>query len=388
MSGQVKDGILTIFFEGVIDSSNAPAVEEEIQKIVDGNKHESLVFDFENLKYISSAGLRLVLKYKKADPTLIVINVKLEVYDVFEMTGFTKIMEVRKAYKNVSIEGCEIVGDGANGTVYRLDADTIVKVYKNPDSYDEITRERELAKQVFVLGVPTAISYDIVKVNNCFATVFEMIDAKSLAKILSADRKELDRCVDLYVGLLKIIHGTSVGDANLPSIKNDVLDMVKFDKDHLPEKTAAKLEQLVVSLKDRDTLIHGDYHLKNIMIQNGEPMLIDMDTVGKGHPLFELGFMYNAYLGHSCIDRENVKNFLGIDYDTAKEFWRKSLAKYLGTNDEARIDEVEDKAKIIGYLRLLRWSTRYPESATIQKEYVHYKEELIRLADKYDNLEI
>ena len=65
--------------------------------------------------------------------------------------------EVRKAYRVISVEGCELLGQGANGRVYRIDPDTIVKIYLNPDSLPEIQRERELARLAFVAGVPTAI---------------------------------------------------------------------------------------------------------------------------------------------------------------------------------------------------------------------------------------
>ena len=73
-----------------------------------------------------------------------------------------------------------MIGEGANGKVYRVDRDTIVKVYRKPDAIQEIQRERELARTAFVAGVPTAIPYDVVRIREGgYGSVFELLDATS-----------------------------------------------------------------------------------------------------------------------------------------------------------------------------------------------------------------
>ena len=104
--------------------------------------------------------------------------------------------------------------------------------------------------------------------------------------------------------------------------------------------------------------MHGDYHVKNVMLQNDESLLIDMDTLCHGHPIFELASMYNAYVGYGLAVPERVEKFLGVPWKTCASFWRKSLALYLGTEDKRRIDDVEAKAKIIGLTRVMRWEIR------------------------------
>lgn len=79
------------------------------------------------------------------------------------MTGFTDIIDIRKAMREVSVEGCEIIGKGGHRTVYRIDGDTIVKLYNEDEPFDEIEREISYSKKAFVYGIPTAISFDIVK---------------------------------------------------------------------------------------------------------------------------------------------------------------------------------------------------------------------------------
>ena len=83
-----ENGKITVFLSGKIDSTNAEAVGAEIDGILSENAHEEVALDVEKLEYISSAGLRVVLRLRKAEPTLTVVNASSEVYEIFEMTGY------------------------------------------------------------------------------------------------------------------------------------------------------------------------------------------------------------------------------------------------------------------------------------------------------------
>jgi uncharacterized protein (TIGR02172 family) len=281
------------------------------------------------------------------------------VYNILDMTGFTDMMEVEKAYRVFSVEGCEVIGQGANGKVYRIDRDTIVKVYLNPDALPEIHRERELARTAFVVGVPTAIPYDVVRIEGGgYGSVFELLNATSFAKLLIRKEKPVDEVGKMSVELLKLIHSKTVKPDSMPDMRAVALNWAGFLKDYLPADQFEKLYSLVEAVPEDMHMMHGDYHIKNIMLQNGEVLLIDMDTLCHGHPVFELASMYNAYCGYCAMDHSIVESFLGIDYETACDFWKKSLQLYLGTEEEERFKEVEDKAKIIGYTRIMRREIR------------------------------
>ncbi len=152
-----ENDALVIALNGAIDSGNAGQAEQEIQAILAENPAQSLQIDCVDLQYCSSAGLRIILALKHQIDDTHLINVSSALYEILEMTGFTEIMDVKKAYRVLSVEGCEVIGRGARGTVYRIDRDTIVKVYHSDDALPEIHRERELARTAFVAGVPTAI---------------------------------------------------------------------------------------------------------------------------------------------------------------------------------------------------------------------------------------
>ncbi len=383
-----QDGQMTIFLTGRIDSGNASQIENEIMGMTEGYAGSELTVDTEKLEYISSAGLRVLLRLRKSFSGLRIINASSEIYEILEMTGFTDMMTVEKAYRVVSIEGCEIIGQGANGTVYRIDGDNVVKVNNNPDALDEIQNERELARLALVLGVPTAISYDVVKVGDGYGSVFELLDARSFSKILATQPEKMEWCVQEYVNLLRIIHGTVVPEGKLPDMRETVMDWARFMQDYLPGEAGQKLLKLVRDVPRSDHMIHGDYHTKNLELTGDEVLIIDMDTLATGHPVFELASMYNAFIGFSEYDHDVVKRFMGIEPDRAAEFWHRSLALYLGTNNEKRIKAVEDKARIVGYTRLIRRSIRRGglEDPERKAEIELWKKELIELLEKTDTL--
>ena len=380
--------IITLDLEGRIDSGNSADIESEINEAIGERNPGSVVLDAERLEYISSAGLRVILRLRKAHKTLKVINLNPEVYEVFEMTGFTEMMDVSKAYRTVSIEGCEEIGRGANGSIYRIDKDNVVKVYNDPDSLDDIQHEREVARLALILGVPTAISYDVVRVGNSYGSVFELLNAQSFSKIIETDPDKFEWCVNEYVKMLKCIHDTIVPPGKLPDMRETAVSWARFMQDYLPEEPAKKLLAMFEAVPQDDHMIHGDYHTKNLELQDDEVLLIDMDTLAVGNPVFELGSMFNAFIGFAELDHEEVKRFQGFDFDTAARFWRRTLELYLDTTDDEVIRSVEDKARIVGYTRLIRRSIRRGglEDAGKKAEIDNWTAELLELLEKNDTL--
>ena len=379
--------ILYVSIEGRIDAANASAAEEQIYAIKNANADKHTVIDADNLEYISSAGLRVILKLRKEEPKLAIINVSPEVYDVFDMTGFTDMITIEKAYRRMSVEGCEFLAKGANGAVYRYDDETIVKTYYSKDALPEIQQERESARRAFVLGVNTAIPYGIVRVGEGYGTVTELLNAVNVTKLVCNDPENIDKPVDYYVELLKSIHAVEAEEGDFPDMRETALDWAKFVADYIPEEQGRKLCAMIEAIPKKNILLHGDYHTNNIMIPNGEPLLIDLDTLCMGHPIFELGSMYNAFLGFSELDHSVIKRFMGYDRETSERFWNMALKKYLGTDDEERLCEVENKARVIGYTRLLRRSVRRADEDGAQEKIAYYKKALIDVIDKVDTLE-
>lgn len=89
------DKTLNIALEGRLDTTTAPQLEAELkQSIADNTK---LVFDFEKLEYLSSAGLRVLLAVQKVmnkQGEMVICNVNDVISEVFEVTGFADILTI------------------------------------------------------------------------------------------------------------------------------------------------------------------------------------------------------------------------------------------------------------------------------------------------------
>ncbi len=89
---------LTVKLDGRLDTNTAPELEKELKEALSGVKE--LVFDFSDLKYISSAGLRLILSTQKTmnqQGTLVIENVNDLIMEIFETTGFDDVLTIKES---------------------------------------------------------------------------------------------------------------------------------------------------------------------------------------------------------------------------------------------------------------------------------------------------
>ena len=343
---------------------NCELVEKEINDLLSQQNYEAVILDAGNTKYISSAGLRVVLGIKKKIDNTSVINASTEVYDIFEMTGFTKIVNVEKAYPVISIEGCPLIGKGAHGAVYRLAPDTIVKVYYDEHTtIEDIKNERELSKKAFVMGLPTAIALQIVKVGEHFGTIFELLDASSCTKYVNESQENTDAFINQAVKVLKHMHSREVTDGSLPDMKKLSFGYLEKVKSFLDEQTHKTLYKLIDEVPDSRTLMHGDFHLKNQLMVGNDLMLIDMDTLCIGDPIFELASICNSYYEFSFLDPRSVEDFLGISVDKARYIWKELSRKYYSDLNDEEYIKISNKARVLGCMRALHFFNKrgYPK---------------------------
>ena len=149
MEACVKNQELVIALGERIDYSNAGEVEAELFDAVKEHPGLKLCLDADKMLYISSAGLRIMMRLRKTCTAGFSIrNVSPAVYEIFDMTGMTEIIDVRKKRRRFETEGLPVIGTGASGTVYRLDEETALKVYKGGEEMlPVIEDEQKKARQ-------------------------------------------------------------------------------------------------------------------------------------------------------------------------------------------------------------------------------------------------
>lgn len=92
---KIENENVTLTISGRLDTTTAPELEKTLDNVLDGTKE--LVFDMTNLEYISSAGLRVILKAQKAmnaQGSMKLIGVNDSIMEVFDITGFLDILTI------------------------------------------------------------------------------------------------------------------------------------------------------------------------------------------------------------------------------------------------------------------------------------------------------
>ena len=348
MRSTLENGKLTLALEGRIDSTNATEFEQEIMETVAANCGVAIELDAEKLEYISSAGLRVLMKLRKqVKKTLPVLNVSPEVYDIFEVTGFTELLDVKKRLREVSVEGCELIGQGGNGSVYRLDADTIVKVYKPWMKLSDIQRERDFARTAFVNGIPSVIAYDVVKVNDCLGVVFEMLKSDTLGHAMRDNPDKLEEYVDKYVALAKTLHTTHVPAGSFTRIQEVMHGKAGNLGQWCSPEEIDLLDSIIDDIPEADTVTHNDLHPGNIMLQDGELVLIDMPEVTMGPPICDLVAIFRDMISAPQNQPDAIEYSVGMGAELIQKAGNLFFMKYTGISDPAALGEYYKKLGLL-----------------------------------------
>lgn len=259
-----------------------------------------------------------------------------------------------RKYRNISLDGCRLLGRGLKGDVYRYDDELILKVFNRNNTYKDVEREISLSRRAFVLGVPTAISFGIVSVGDRYGAMYEMVDADTITACISRNPSAIDYYAEIMANLARQIHGIEAEDEDhFPDAKERVREYILRGVEPDNPELAEKCLKLVDQMPTTHHLIHGDYHTSNAFMHKSEAVLIDMDRISMGDPVIELGDLYLYYAASSDSDPNAKDPYLGIPVSLCKKFYKSFLKHYVQTDDERIIQNISDQAKLLGNIRLM-----------------------------------
>lgn len=349
---------MIIELKGHLDTSKIPEAKKSIDAQLAGiNPAEHIVIDCTELDYISSSGLRVLLVIKKMFSDMEVINVSNNVYSVFEVTGFTRIFDVRKALRKIDLTECELIGEGGNGAVYRINEEEIVKVSKHSRGEDTLVHESEQVREAFLMGIPTVISFDTVDCGDGRkGIVMEALNSQSLGAYLSANSDSMDEIVPKYVELFRQANSVEVETPLFRNTKEWLRSLINLPQRIVNEEEAAMLSGLLDEIPDSNHFVHFDGHAGNILMHGSQDdrslMLIDFGDSGTGHPILEIagwGFvMLEPDFGQGD---DQQRKITGMSREVCQQFSRRILAEMFHTTDEVEIEDLLHKASLVARLK-------------------------------------
>jgi len=316
---------------GRIDSACASEFADRLAEAAQAVGEGELTIDLGSVSYISSSGLRALLKLRKTRGEEIrLVEVVPQVYDVLEMTGFTSMFRVRKQLRELSLEGCQELGHGVTGRVFRVDDETVLKLFGPDYSVDDVEKERTLARAALLSGLPTAISYETVRSGNCYGTLFELVKASNVSQLVS-DAPEKARQMGERMGLLlKEIHATEPATKDIPAAKTLYDTHLSLATEYLTADEVETLKWAVGQVPDVRRMVHGDFHPKNVMDQQGEWLLIDMSDVCYGHPVFDWAQTYLVCVLMDETEAGSAQDVIGLTGEPLRQLWEGLVEAYYG----------------------------------------------------------
>lgn len=343
---------LVLCVSGVVNSATAKEFQRQVSEARDAMPARALVLDVGAVEFLSSAGLRVLLRLQQQTEALRVVNVGSELMEVFQDTGFTSILDIRKAIPEISLEGCELIGQGANGEVYRLTRETVVKLFGEGAPLSAVEHERELAQRSLIHGIPTAITYNLVKSNSRFGAVFELVDAESLSHTLRDHPERFDEYARQYVDIYQSFHSTTVSANEFPSIKDIYHGYINGCVDWYTTEQVDLLRRVVDSVPDRNTLIHGDYHANNILVAEDELIMIDMGDVSYGHPIFD--FLATAATQANLVELNPAyaEVHTGMPVELIKRLWNYLIEQYFADKSAQEIAHIDQQVRLFSKLKV------------------------------------
>ena len=359
---------------GRIDSRNAAEVEKNIFAAEFEN---AVILDARHLYYISSAGLRILLKIRKKTKNVSIINVNPAVYEVLDMTGFSSMFTVEKALRPISPDGYTKLSGTASAHYYRLDAEKVLRLFPEEVSLPDILTDIEHAKQARTAGIPAAIPCETVSSGNCYGNIYESVSA-TLAEALTRGDDDYDEYIEKYASLVKTMAGINVPDNMCPQIRDVLLARITPLANILGENDFALLKRLVGSMKTAGHLLHGSLLPGNILIQNGQLVLPDLGEAACGSAIYELTSIYHSLCALAKTAPAFTESACGLSAAAASKVWNDFLCCYLGTDDPQQLQRYTNSLALLQSINaVVALTDLAPEAGDFQATLAQVKKSII-----------
>ena len=212
------------------------------------------------------------------------------------------------------------------------------------------------------MGMPTAISFDVVKVGSQYGLVYELLQAQTLSACLKQNPGRMDELARKYADLFRQLHAIHVpADSCVPDALEHERNQVLHIRRYFPQEKIDLLLQLLDTVPASDSLLHLDLQSKNAMIQYDELMLIDMGEVGYGHPILDLAHAYSAMV--TLVG--DYDNIIGMPRELGIELWNRAIDYYFEGLPADLVALRKEQIKALSCVRSFSWlalSDSFPES--------------------------
>lgn len=230
---------------------------------------------------------------------------------------------------------------GATGTIYAINGNQVIKMF--PEDYDVKKVEEEFYKSkiIYDVGIKSPRPYEIVNIGNRYGIVMDRISGNSLTRKIATNPHDTERLIKKMVEMMKHIHSIDTNNFHVQSLKSKYLDSLMRCKEYYSDEEFDKLIALVKSVPDENTLLHGDFHTGNIILnEKGELVLIDFLELGYGNPIFDImaqGAVIPVTIEN---DASLAEAYHQTKVDVLNGIWQCYIREYFNTQTQGEFNEL------------------------------------------------
>ena len=243
----------------------------------------------------------------------------------------------QQTIREISIDELDVIGQGGVGTIYRINDDQILKLYTPDITLDEVREKKRTSREALLHGVPTMISFEIVRASDRYGIIFELLPSDTVGAAVMTHPDRIEEYGRKMGMLLKTLHMIRMPLHTLPRFCEQVsawIDIMERDY-HARSRSVRAMREFLDSFPDADRPLHCDFHEGNVMLQNGELILIDIDDICTGNPIFDLAFCYGNH-DMLAISKNLLKQSTGLDPQMARRMRHLAMAEYFGADYEEK----------------------------------------------------
>ena len=256
-------------------------------------------------------------------------------------------------YKALEIGNLRPFAKGGTGECFCLDEETILKLYYEDFPLEYIRREKDGARTALVAGVPTAISFDPVRVGNRYGVEYERVQGKTLSERTAREPFRARALGGNLARIARILHSAEVRRGGLPKATEHIRTVLPR-VDYAPESAVRRIAAFLDDLDREKGYVHGDFHPNNVIITADGPMLIDMGDFALGSPIFDLATLRFSLFASPEAQMGGRNTFNGLTREEATAFWLGFEQTYFGGGMDRRTAKRLEKVLLLKKLRFER----------------------------------
>ena len=234
-----------------------------------------------------------------------------------------------------------VIARGVHSAVYEVGDKQIAKLCNPEISCEQVEREWTLSREARLLGVPSAETGEMIRCGNRYGILFEKIDGVTLGHAIAAEPERLPGFAEQYAALVKKLHRIRTGKTCFTELKTELRNKLPRLQKFCTEADLVLLEELTESIREENNLLHGDLHPGNIMVRDGELVLIDLAEMMRGNHKWDLAAIYRDLIIGPRFPSEALERSIGMKAEMISQTGEAFFRAYTGLEGEP-LQQYED----------------------------------------------